>query len=121
MSLDIYQDAHKMKNVLQQPVTDVAVTETLQRERRTQMKDQQHDSNMTNRMSGVQHNVTSLHAKGGHKQSALDVMLFSILTGLRIQEIVNLRYQDLSPKAERETGNRKRFRFPETTGGKDGK
>ena len=86
------------------------------------MNDQQHDPSTTHRISGARQNLTSLNAKGGHKQSPLNVMLLSMLTGLRIQEVINLRYRDLPSETDQETGNRKCFRFqvPKTSGGADG-
>ena len=86
------------------------------------MKDQQHDPSMTCRASSIKHCLMNLHAKGELKPPLLNVMLFSMLTGLRIQEIVNLRYRQLASETDQEMGNRKCFRFqvPETSGGDDG-
>ena len=87
------------------------------------MKRKQHDPSMTYRISAVRHHLMSLHTKGGHEQSPLDVMLLSMLTGLRIEEVINLRYRDLPSETDQKTGNRKCFRFqvPKTSGGADGK
>ena len=121
MALSIYHNSHKMKDVLE-PVTDLAVTETLEILRRKQMKEKQHNPNMTYRISILQHYLMSLRAKGRHKQSQIDVMLFSMISGLRIEEVTNLRYRHLAFETDQETGNRKHFhfRFPESNGNKDG-
>lgn len=84
------------------------------------MKDQQQSPSMTLNASHVKQHLFSVHAKSEHNPQLFDVMLLSMLTGLRIQEVVNLRYRDLYPKSERETGDRNRFLFPETQGGADG-
>jgi hypothetical protein len=86
------------------------------------MKDQQHDPSMTCRASSIKHCLMNPHAKGKLKLPLLNVMLFSMLTGLSTQEIVNLRYRQLASETDQEMGNRKgsRFLFPETLGGTDG-
>ena len=86
------------------------------------MKDQQHNPSMTEKISGAHLDPVSLPAKGAHKPPSPNIMLFSMLTGLRIQEVINLRYRDLPSETDQETGNWKCFRFqvPKTSGGADG-